>query len=240
MTATGSGIVTNPMLPTKGEEIIDTVRRVIKTELLSPTFNGDASSVYSGLFVYIDKYQIGLPFLGYVNLPLIKRKDPTTSRTGRLNSWLVLSSDLSTENDYMSPFYDTSYQPGKHFWVDSLLVTINYVEHELNKWLKYRSCKLRSINNVVTKTWSKDSRDGSYTGVVPAYLRHKDVYESKVFRTSMKKTASVDNFIRDKNIEFADEMADYMLADLKVTKQKLFELKEALDTVRIEMANGIK
>ena len=228
------------MLPNDGEKIIDTVRRVIKTELLSPIFDGDSKTVYEGLFVYASRYEIGLPFLGYMNLPLIKRKDPTTSRTGRLNSWLVLSSDLNTEKDFNSTFYDTSYQPGKHFWIDSLLVSINYVEQELNKWLKYRCCQLRNINKVITKSWHKQHGYYGYAGSVPKYLLQKGIYEKKMFLISTKKTASVDNLIRDKNIEFADKMAELMLVDLKSTKQKLLELKEALIAVHIEMTNVIK
>lgn len=228
------------MLPIEGEKIIDTVRRVIKTELLAPTFSGDASTVYDGLFLHEGKSIMGLPFIGYTSLPLIRRRDPGHSRTGRISSWTVNSSDINDNKSFVSHFYDIDFQPGKHFWIDSLLVAMAYVEHDLNNWLKYRSCHLRSINKVVKKSWSKDSRCNSWRGVVPAYLLQKGIYESRVFNATVKKGSNIDAYVRDKNIEFCDEMAELILTDIKVTKQKLLELKEALDTVRIEMANGIK
>ena len=228
------------MFPISGEDIIDTVRRIIKKELLSPTFNGDANTVYESLFLREDKNAMSLPFIGKVDLPLIRRKSPTQSRKGLLNVWTIDCSDITDDKTFVSYFYDTDFQPGNHFWLDSLLVAIAYAERELNNWLKYRSCKLRAINKVMKKTWTKDPRCNSWGCVVPSYLRQKGIYESRYFLATVKKGNGIEIYSRDKNLEFCDEMAELMLADIKATKQKIIELKQALDTVRIEMANGIK
>lgn len=228
------------MSPIEGEKIIDTVRRVIKKELLAPMFNGDANTVYESLFLREGKNTLSLPFIGKADLPLVRRKDPGWSRKGMINLWTVDCSDIAEDKTFTSYFYDTDFQPGKHFWLDSLLVAVAYVEHELNNWLKYRSCRLRCINKVVKKTWTKDPRCNSWKGVVPAYLIQKGIYDSKNFIATVRRAADIESYSRDKNIEFCDEMAELMLADIKVTKQKIIELKEAIATVRIEMANGIK
>lgn len=230
----------HPILPIEGEKIIDTVRRVIKKELLAPTFNGDASTVYESLFLREGKNVLSLPFIGKADLPLIRRKDPGCSRKGMINVWTVDCSDIAEDKTFTSYFYDTDFQPGKHFWLDSLLVAVAYVEHELNNWLKYRSCRLRSINKVVKKTWTKDPRCNSWHCSIPVYLHQKGIYESRYFLATVKKGHGIETYSRDKNIEFCDEMAELMLVDIKITKQKIIELKEAIANVRIEMANGIK
>ena len=228
------------MLSLEGEKIIDTVRRVIKKELLAPIFNGDANTVYESLFMHEGKNIVGLPFIGSVGLPLIRRKNPGQSRKGLFNVWMVNCSDICEDKLFVNHFYDTDHQPGNHFWLESLLVAVAYVEHELSNWFKYRSCRLRSINNVIKKTWTKDPRCNSWKVVVPAYLVQNGIYESKNFVATVRRAANIESYSRDKNIEFCDEMAELMLADIKVTKQKITELKQALETVRIEMANGIK
>lgn len=228
------------MLPISGEDILDTVRRIIKKELLSPNFNGDASTVYESLFFREGKNILSLPFIGKVDLPLIRRKDPGWSRNGKANVWIVCCSDIADDKNYISHFYDTDFQPGRHFWLDSLLTAVAYVEHELNNWLKYRSCRLRTINKVVKKAWTKDPRCNSWHCSIPVYLHQKGIYESRYFLATVKKGHGIETYSRDKNLEFCDEMAELMLTDLKVAKQKIIELKGAIATVRIEMANGIK